>query len=86
MGELFASGRIVDLILLVVLFEAAALSLYHRTTGRGLGTVDVVTALLPGVCLLLALRATLTHAPWTSVAAWLAAALATHLTDLWRRR
>jgi hypothetical protein len=85
MGELFPSGRIVDLIVVLVLVEAVVLSLYHRMTRRGLGTIDVVMALLPGGCLLLALRAALTHAPWTSVATWLAAALATHLADLWRR-
>jgi hypothetical protein len=86
MGELFATGRIVDLILLLVVVEAAALSIYRRMTGRGLKTIDVVIAILPGVCLLLALRAALTHAAWTSIAIWLVAALGTHLADLWRRQ
>jgi hypothetical protein len=86
MGELFASGRIVDLILVLILVETGALAIYHRITGRGLRAVDVVFALIPGVCLLLALRAALTHAPWPSIAIWLAVALATHLADLWRRQ
>jgi hypothetical protein len=85
MRGLFANGRIVDLILLLVFVEAVALLIYHRVTGRGLGTIDVVMVLLPGACLLLALRAALTHAAWTSVATWLVAALATHLADVWRR-
>jgi hypothetical protein len=86
MGELFANGRIVDLILVLVLVEAIALSVYRRMTGRGLETFDLIVSLLPGVCLLLALRAALTHAPWTSIAIWLAVALGTHLADLWRRQ
>ena len=36
MAALFATGRIVDLILLVVVLEAAATLIWHRRTGRGL--------------------------------------------------
>ncbi len=86
MGELFASGRIVDLILLLMLGEAIALSAYNYLTGKELKPLDVLIALIPGACLLLALRGALTDAHWTSIAAWLVAALITHLTDLWLRR
>lgn len=86
MEELFASGRIVELILLLMLGEAIALSAYYYLTGKGLEPLEVLIALVPGACLLLALRGALTDARWTSIAAWLVAALITHLTDLWLRR
>lgn len=86
MQQLFASGRIVDLILLLVAAEAIALAIYHRRTGNGLESLDLLTALIPGVCLLFALRAALTGEAWPAIALWLSAALVTHLGDLWRRR
>jgi hypothetical protein len=86
MSELFAAGRIVDLILVLVLGEAVALAVYHSMTGRGLELIDILVVLIPGACLLLALRAALTGAHWTSIAIWLGAALITHLADLWRRQ
>ena len=56
MQSLVASGRIVDLILLVMLLELAVLLLYRRLTGRGLKPLDVGLLLLPGLFLPLALR------------------------------
>ena len=35
LGDLFATGRIVDLILVLVAAEGVALWLWHRRTGRG---------------------------------------------------
>jgi hypothetical protein len=84
MAELFASGRIVDLILLFVLLEAALLAGLGRRLGRPC-LADVAAALLPGVALMLALRAALVDANWPVTAACLALALAAHLADLWRR-
>lgn len=86
MDELFGSGRIVDLILLLMLGEAIALSAYNYLTGKELKPLDVLVALIPGACLLLALRGALTDGDWTSIALWLVAALITHLADLWRRQ
>ena len=85
MQSLVASGRIVDLILLVMLLELAVLLLYRRLTGRGLKPFDLVLLLLPVLFLLLALRAGLTGGAWTAVLAWLGAALLAHLADLSRR-
>jgi hypothetical protein len=83
--DLIASGRIVDAIIAFIVVEALVLSLYHRRTSLGLPPVDVVTMLLAGLFLLLALRAALTGANWIWIAAFLGAALVAHLADLRRR-
>jgi hypothetical protein len=83
--ELFATGRIVDLVLALMVLEGIVLVAYHRTTGRGLAPVGLLANLLAGVCLLLALRAALIGASWRWIALALAAALLAHLADLWRR-
>lgn len=86
MAELFASGRIVDLILGFTVLEGIVLVAWRRRSGCGLAAADVLGMLLPGVCLLLALRCTMIGAWWGWTAAWLLASLATHLADLGRRR
>lgn len=85
MSELFASGRIVDLILAFAVLEGAALAVWRRAAGHDHALADVAAALLPGACLLLALRCTMVGADWIWTAAWLLAALVTHLADLARR-
>lgn len=77
---------VVDLVLAVLALEAVALLLLHRRTGAGLGPRDVAAKLLPGLCLLLALRAAGGGGP--AVVLWLAAAGVAHAVDLrrdWRR-
>jgi len=81
MTAFLTSPHIVDAALLVLALEAAALP---RLTRRP--PLAILTALLPGAFLLLALRAALAGASWPWVAFWLAAALPAHLYDLWRRR
>ena len=85
MEALFASGRIVDLILALVAAEAVLIVVWRRRTGRGLRLPDAVSLLLPGAFLFLALRAALTAAPWTTTALWLVGAFAAHLVDVARR-
>lgn len=85
MSELFATGRIVDLILGFMAVEGLALAILRRRTGRGPALADVAANLLSGFCLLLALRAALVGAWWGWTALALAAALAAHLADLKRR-
>lgn len=85
MSELFASGQIVDLILALVVVEGVLLALLHRRRGVGVAPADLLGVLASGSALLLALRSALVGAPWTSTAAWLAAALIAHLVDLARR-
>jgi hypothetical protein len=84
-SELFPTGRVVDLILVLMVVEALALAVYRRRSGRGVPTVDLVVNLLAGGALLLALRAALTAAGWQWIAMWLAVALAAHGADLARR-
>jgi hypothetical protein len=84
-ADLFASGRIVDLILALMAAEAVVLAVHYRRTGRGVALPDLAVNLAAGAGLLLALRAALTGAGWTWTAGWLALALAAHLADLARR-
>jgi len=86
MDEFVTSGRAVDLVLAFVVIEAIVLMAYRKVTGRGLRPLRVVLLLLPGVCLLLALRAALVGGAPLTVAAWLTAALFAHLADLWQRQ
>jgi O-antigen ligase len=85
MSELFASGRIVDLILGLTVIEAVLLVGYHRITGRGVAAADLAGNLLAGMFLLLALRLAIGGAAWTWLALCLTGALVAHLCDLGRR-
>ena len=82
MSGLFADGRIVDLILLLVAVEGA---LWGWLLRKRSSPLNVALALLPGAALLIAVRLALTGADWRMVAAALAASLPLHLWDLARR-
>jgi hypothetical protein len=85
MAELFANGRFVDLILMLVAIEAVFLVLYWRSTRRGIAPMDLLPNLLAGAFLLLALRLALGGAGWALCCASLAAAGLAHLVDVARR-
>lgn len=85
MAELFASGRIVDAILALIVVEAMLLTVLHRRFGVGMPPTDLAGYLVSGAALLLALRSALVGSPWTTTASWLAVALVAHLVDLVRR-
>ncbi|MEY6431060.1 hypothetical protein ABC977_01405 [Thioalkalicoccus limnaeus] len=85
MAEWFESGRIIDLILFLVVVEAVAILAYRRISGRGPALADLLSNLLAGACLMLAVRAALVDAGWQWVAVWLFAGLVAHLFDLSRR-
>jgi hypothetical protein len=85
MADLFASGRLFDVILMVVVLEAAVLLAYWRRTRRGIAPFDLLPNLCAGAFLLLALRATLAGRGWTIVSGCLAAAGLAHLIDVYRR-
>lgn len=85
---MFASGRLVDLVLVVVVIEAAVLLIYWSRARRGIAPRDLLPNLFAGVCLLLALRATLAGSGWMLPSLFLAAAGLAHLTDIaqrWRK-
>ncbi len=85
MAELFADGRLVDLILVIVAIEAIGLVIYWRTTGRGVSPGDLLPNLFAGAFLLLALRLSLGGAGWQLCCGSLAGAGIAHLVDLGRR-
>ena len=79
----FTSPYLIDLIVVVTLLEATILLAL-----RSLSPLAIVRMLLPGIFLLLALRAALAEAAWPWVPLALSAALIAHLFDLqgrWRR-
>jgi hypothetical protein len=82
MADLFASGRIVDLIIGFMALEALALAAYRVFFRGSIPASGILTLLLPGLALLLALRGALVGASWTVIAAWLIASLVAHLIDL----
>lgn len=83
--ETFVS-RLVDVIVVLVVVEALCLLVYRGRTGRGIRPAGIVLMLLPGVCLVLALRAGLAGGASVSVLAWLTAALIAHIADLCYRQ
>jgi len=85
MAELFASGRLVDLILFLTAIEAVCLVLYWRSRGRGIAPLDLLPNLFAGAFLLLALRLALGGASWELTCGSLAAAGISHIFDLVRR-
>ena len=85
MSALFASGHIIDAILVLTVLEAIGLTVFHRTTGRGVPPGDFLVNLASGCCLLLALRLALTGEPWVWIAAALLGSLLAHVVDLTRR-
>ena len=82
MTELFASGRVADLLLAILALEAAALWWWHRRTGGGVALGRALPFLLAGAGFALALRAALTGAWWGWTALALAGAGAAHAWDL----
>jgi len=76
----FESGRAADLILLILVLELIWLGLSRR-----LSWADAVGLAVPGLLIVLGLRAALTGASWPWIAAPLALALPVHLLDLRRR-
>ena len=88
LDDLIASGRIVDVMAAFVALEIAALLAWRARTGGGIAPVPLLANIGAGGSLMLALRAALTDASTTVIAAWLIGALVCHVTDLalrWRR-
>lgn len=89
MADLFATGRIIDLIIALVVLEALALLGLRRLARRPSDVLALLPTLASGLLLLLALRAAIADLEWQLIGAPLALALVAHLVDLrvrWRRR
>jgi hypothetical protein len=80
MEEFFASGRAVDVVLVVLLVEAIWLR------WRGSIWADIAPTLLPAVLMMIALRAAVTGMAWPFISIPLALAFPVHLYDLRRRK
>lgn len=85
MDDVFVSGRLVDLILVLVAIEVVVLIMLWRRRGRGIPPADLLPNVLAGVFLLLTLRVVLAGGGWTIGCICLAAAGVAHLVDLVRR-
>ncbi len=85
MADLLASGRLIDIILLIVAIEAVALGLYWRATGRGVAPRDLLPNLIAGSLLLVAMRLVIAEAAWPLVCAVLAGAGVASALDIARR-
>ncbi|MBY0520767.1 MAG: hypothetical protein K2P79_10110 [Sphingomonas sp.] len=78
MHGLIADGHAVDIVLLVIAGEAFWLWRGRRWSGRAL-----ICRLMPGVMMMIALRAALTGQHWVWIALALALSFPFHLADLW---
>ena len=78
----FLDGGIADLVLAVMVVEAAVLIAWSRRGASTLSAASIIVALLPGLFLALALRAALVRADWFWIALALIGALLTHLIDM----
>lgn len=85
MSSLFESGRIVDLILLLMLAEALVLIALAQVWRARLPLAGLLSNLAAGAFLILALRAVLTESGWLVAGVWLTMALFAHVVDLAQR-
>jgi hypothetical protein len=86
MAEFFMSGHVVDAILALMILQFALLCVLRVVIAKSRPPLAYLPTLLAGAALLLALRAALTGADWSAIAAWLLASLFAHLVDLFLRR
>jgi hypothetical protein len=85
MRELLASGRIVDLALVVIVVEFAVLLVASKRGTLGARALDLVGPRLAGAFLLLALRAALTGEDYRWTLVFLTASFPAHILDTVRR-
>ena len=82
MAELFASGRLIDLILALMALEAAFLAVLPRFVAWAPPFASLWPTLLSGAFLMIAVRFALTNTSWVFIATALLAALLAHVVDL----
>lgn len=76
---------LIDAVILATLFEWALLALLWQRRRSGLPPAALAAMLVPGLCLMLAVRGALLGMPWYAMALLLSAAGLVHLADLRRR-
>jgi hypothetical protein len=88
-GAFFSSGHAADLVLFFIVIEGVWLIVRqrhrHRQSGRGLNAQQVILSLLPGFCLVLALRVALVGGWWGWIGVALIVSLVAHLLDMRER-
>lgn len=85
MNLLIESGRIIDVILLILLLEAAVLVAFGATRRPDWPISGLLLNLAAGAFLLLGLRALLLGADWRLAGFWLGLAGLAHFGDLLQR-
>ena len=75
----------VELIIVLTLLEGFAIALHHKLTGRGLAPRSYALNLVAGLCLMMALRASVQDSGWLQINLFLVLAGIAHGLDLWRR-
>lgn len=85
MTEFFASGRVFELVIAVLVLEAAVLLLLHRAGRSRLAPRDFLAFCLAGLGLAWSARAAALGLAYEHVAPGLILALAAHLIDLFLR-
>jgi hypothetical protein len=79
MSELFTGALIADIIIAVLVIEAAVLAVLLR---RSAAFPQLLAGMAAGLCLVLALRAALTGAGWQSLALFLTLSFLAHAMEL----
>lgn len=84
--SLFSSSLGVDMALVFIAIEFAYLLIGGGRKARLSKAFELMLALGPGVCIMLALRCALTGTSVIWIALWLTASLPLHLADVVRRK
>jgi hypothetical protein len=85
MSQWIASGHVIDLILIIMVLEAAGLLALWRYRQRGIRPAHVFANLAAGASLMLAVRSVLTGGSTETLAVLLALSFVAHLVDLGMR-
>ena len=79
LSELILSGRIIDIVLVVLLLELIIVSMLYRARGTGVPPYPLMVNIGAGGSLALAIKASLTGAGWQWIAVWLMTSLVFHV-------
>jgi hypothetical protein len=85
MEDLFASGRLIDVALVVLALEVVVLLASRTFTRVGIQPLDLIGQLLAGALLLLAVRCAVTRVDYRWTLVLLSASFPAHAFDLIRR-